>query len=201
MPKALYAAICCGYLYQGPPFRWSYLGLGEPLCFLAFGPLATAAFYLAQVPPALATPAGPGLGATLALLPASVVVLAGLVGVSTTAILFCSHFHQVEGDAAAGKRSPLVRMGTRKGAEALKFVVGCTYAVTLVTSLLGVLPFAVWTSAMVSYGFAAEMVKYAETHAEDPAKLRTLKMLATRWHIAFGGMLILGLLVQKLMVM
>jgi len=29
--------------------RWSYLGLGEPLCFVAFGPLATTAFYLAQV--------------------------------------------------------------------------------------------------------------------------------------------------------
>ena len=29
--------------------RWSYKGLGEPLCFVAFGPLATCAFYLAQV--------------------------------------------------------------------------------------------------------------------------------------------------------
>ncbi len=32
-----------GYLYQGPPFRLGYKGLGEPLCWLAFGPLATAA--------------------------------------------------------------------------------------------------------------------------------------------------------------
>lgn len=41
-------------LFSWPPLcRWSYLGLGEPLCFLAFGPLATCAFYLAQVPPAL----------------------------------------------------------------------------------------------------------------------------------------------------
>ena len=29
--------------------RLSYKGLGEPLCFLAFGPLATSAFYVAQV--------------------------------------------------------------------------------------------------------------------------------------------------------
>lgn len=76
----LAAAIFMGYLYQGPPFRcacrraaggprpagWpgprahaarrarrlSYLGLGEPLCFLAFGPFATCAFYLAQARPA-----------------------------------------------------------------------------------------------------------------------------------------------------
>lgn len=44
------AAIAMGYLYQGPPFRLSYKGLGEPLCFAAFGPLATTAFYLCQVP-------------------------------------------------------------------------------------------------------------------------------------------------------
>ena len=35
-------AACCflGYLYQGPPFRLGYQGLGEPLCWLAFGPFA-----------------------------------------------------------------------------------------------------------------------------------------------------------------
>ena len=40
--------LCCGigYLYQGPPFRLGYRGLGEPLCWLAFGPLATAAALL-----------------------------------------------------------------------------------------------------------------------------------------------------------
>ncbi|MBM5828468.1 MAG: 2-carboxy-1,4-naphthoquinone phytyltransferase, partial [Cyanobacteria bacterium M_surface_7_m2_040] len=34
---------CCGvgYAYQGPPLRLGYHGLGEPLCWLAFGPLAT----------------------------------------------------------------------------------------------------------------------------------------------------------------
>lgn len=31
---------------QCPPFRLSYQGLGEPLCFSAFGPFATTAFYL-----------------------------------------------------------------------------------------------------------------------------------------------------------
>lgn len=35
-------------LFQCPPFRLSYQGLGEPLCFAAFGPFATTAFYLLQ---------------------------------------------------------------------------------------------------------------------------------------------------------
>lgn len=38
-----------------------------------------------------------------------------IVGASTTAILFCSHFHQIQGDLAAGKMSPLVRLGARNG--------------------------------------------------------------------------------------
>ena len=33
---------------QCPPFRLSYHGVGEPLCFTAAGPFATSAFYLIQ---------------------------------------------------------------------------------------------------------------------------------------------------------
>ena len=194
--KALYAAIACGYVYQGPPFRWSYLGLGEPLCFLAFGPLATNAFYLAQIPVAQVVPA---VGASLwSVIPASMWAISTFVGLSTTVILFTSHFHQIEGDRATGKMSPLVRLGVDKATSTLKLIVGCTYTVMLVLSLFGVLPFAMWTSAMVSYGWAGEMVKFAEANRGDD--LKSLKFLATRWHIIFTGMLALGLVVAKLMV-
>lgn len=39
---------CSNAELQCPPFRLSYQGLGEPLCFAAFGPFATTAFYLLQ---------------------------------------------------------------------------------------------------------------------------------------------------------
>ena len=101
------------------------MGMGEPLCFMAFGPLATAAFYLAQLPPsaganAAAAVAGSGTAAAaagVASVPAVVWVSSVLVGITTTVILFCSHFHQIKGDTAAGKRSPLVRLGTEKGCQ------------------------------------------------------------------------------------
>lgn len=35
--------------------------------------------------------------------------------------------------------------------------------------------------------------------AADPDGLKTLKFLATKWHIAFSGMLVLGLLLSTLM--
>lgn len=98
---------CCGlgYLYQGPPFRLGYQGLGEVLCFLSFGPLALGAAYYSQTQ-----------GWSWASQMAGVIV-----GSTTTLVLFCSHFHQVDDDLAAGKRSPIVRLGTRRGA-ALVFV-------------------------------------------------------------------------------
>jgi 1,4-dihydroxy-2-naphthoate octaprenyltransferase len=39
-------------------------------------------------------------------------LLSVMVGITTTVILFCSHWHQIQGDIAAGKMSPLVRLGT-----------------------------------------------------------------------------------------
>jgi 1,4-dihydroxy-2-naphthoate octaprenyltransferase len=41
-----------------------------------------------------------------------VLLLSVVVGITTTVILFCSHWHQIQGDIAAGKMSPLVRLGT-----------------------------------------------------------------------------------------
>lgn len=73
--------LCCvlGYSYQGPPFRLGYLGLGEPICFFCFGPLAIAAAYYSQVQT----------------FSPSIWPVAILNGLTTTLILFCSHFHQV----------------------------------------------------------------------------------------------------------
>lgn len=82
-------SLCCllGYLYQAPPFRLGYQGLGEILCFFSFGPLAVAAAYYSQ---------------TQAWSPTSLLASV-ILGVSTSLILFCSHFHQAKDDLAAGK--------------------------------------------------------------------------------------------------
>ena len=39
------------------------------------------------------------------------------VGITVTSILFCSHFHQIDGDRAAGKMSPLVRLGAQRALQ------------------------------------------------------------------------------------
>nr|QHH26531.1 1,4-dihydroxy-2-naphthoate polyprenyltransferase [Euglena longa] len=118
---------CCalGYLYQGPPFRLGYQGLGEPLCFLAFGPLAFKAALRALGGDvtwwtAWQVGAGPAL--------------------ATTLVLFCSHFHQVEEDQTFGKRSPVVRLGTERAAALIPILVAATLALEVAPVLMGVWP-------------------------------------------------------------
>lgn len=48
---------------------------------------------------------------------AAVVVSSVVVGITTSLILFCSHFHQIAGDTAANKFSPLVKIGTANGVK------------------------------------------------------------------------------------
>ena len=40
-----------------------------------------------------------------------------VMGITVTLILFCSHFHQAVDDKAAGKLSPIVKIGTANGVK------------------------------------------------------------------------------------
>eukprot|EP00873_Tetraselmis_striata_P046226 jgi/Tetstr1/466490/TSEL_010997.t1 len=188
----LAAAVACGYVYQGPPFRLSYKGLGEPLCFAAFGPLATGAFFLAQVGAAAAA------AAVSPALPPLLWVCATAVGISTTAILFCSHFHQIEGDLAAGKMSPLVRLGTARASRVLKGGVLATYGLLGGATAAGCLPVAAAAVCTLSLPAARDLVQYVETNHAVPAKMRTSKLNAIHWHCALGACLCIGLLAGRL---
>lgn len=56
-------------------------------------------------------------GGSAASVSAAAAVGAVVVGHTTSIILLCSHFHQIEGDLAAGKMSPLVRLGPKRGMQ------------------------------------------------------------------------------------
>ncbi|MCO5548985.1 hypothetical protein L7F22_002450 [Adiantum nelumboides] len=147
------AAIACGYIYQCPPFRLSYIGLGEPLCFTAFGPLSTTAFYLSQQTGSLPI-TGTILGA------------ATLVGITTTLILFCSHFHQIEGDRTVGKMSPLVRLGTEKGKKVVKVSVIGLYVLAIGMSILKWLPYPCTVLILLTVPIGKMIVDYVTEHHE-----------------------------------
>ncbi|MBN3899687.1 MAG: 2-carboxy-1,4-naphthoquinone phytyltransferase [Nostoc sp. NOS(2021)] len=168
--------LCCGlgYMYQGPPFRLGYQGLGEILCFFAFGPLAVEAAYYSQTQTWSITS-----------LAASVIV-----GIATTLILFCSHFHQVKDDIAAGKRSPIVRLGTQKGAQLLVWFTASIYPLTLLFVLLGISP--AWTLlSWVSLPFAVKLCRHVQENHNQPDKVSNCKFIAVAVH--FWACLLFGL--------
>jgi len=178
---------CCGvgYVYQGPPFRLGYRGLGEPLCWLAFGPLATAAALVAIAPRVASATATP--------IPwTSALMLGAGPALATTLVLFCSHFHQVEEDAAHGKRSPVVRLGTRRAASLVPWFVAGSLALQWAPVLLGFWPI---TALLGVLGIppARALIRLLALAHDQPAQIAGSKFLALRFQALSGLGLAAGL--------
>jgi 1,4-dihydroxy-2-naphthoate octaprenyltransferase len=174
--------LCCllGYTYQGPPFRLGYQGLGEILCFICFGPLAIAAAYYSQTQ----TFSGIHFGAAM------------IIGITTSIILFCSHFHQVEDDLAAGKRSPIVRIGTGKGAQVLRWSLVTVFLLNIVLTLSG--EFSLWTLLMfLSLPLAIQLDRHVQKYHDQPEKVNNCKFIAVNFHFLSGLLLSLGLILPS----
>ncbi|MCB0322813.1 MAG: 1,4-dihydroxy-2-naphthoate polyprenyltransferase [Bdellovibrionales bacterium] len=138
-------------LYTGGPFPLAYIGLGDVFCFVFFGPVAVAATYFLQSHRMTLSPllAGAGLGAL------------------STAILVINNLRDYEGDAAAKKKTLVVRFGRRFGraeylsllaiAAVLPFFDGRAGSILASASLLFGIPLA-WT---VHSSEDAEELNYA----------------------------------------
>lgn len=173
--------LCCflGYTYQGPPFRLGYLGLGEIICFFTFGPGAVSAAYYAQ------TKAFSGNN----------LVISSIIGLSTSIILFCSHFHQVEDDLAAGKRSPIVRLGTSNGSRILTWMTTSIYILTVILVLTGTLPLL----CLIIFGslpFAYQLASHVQQNHAFPEKVSNSKFIAVNLYLSSSLFLILGLILS-----
>jgi 1,4-dihydroxy-2-naphthoate octaprenyltransferase len=174
---------CCGlgYSYQGPPFRLGYLGLGEIICFVTFGPMAISAVYYSQTQQF----------SSLA------IAVSVIIGITTSIILFCSHFHQIEDDLAAGKKSPLVRLGTKAGSIVLAYSVVSIFLLTLFFVVIGML--SSWTLLIfASFPFAYQLITYVNQHHDQPDKVSNCKFIAVNLHFMSGILLAIGLIINNL---
>ena len=170
-------ALACflGYTYQGPPFRLGYQGLGEVICTICFGPLALSAAYYSQTQ-----------SWSIANLTASIII-----GISTSLILFCSHFHQVKDDLAAGKLSPIVRMGTQMGSKVLAWSTASIYLLTSIGVISKLFPVATLL-VFLSLPLAIKLTQFVAEYHDRPERVRTCKYLAVRLHFVSGLLLALG---------
>ena len=179
--------LCCcilGYLYQGPPFRLGYFGFGEPLCWIAFGPLAHSAAlialdpnndYSSQIPwkEALMLGSGPSLAITL--------------------VLFCSHFHQIKEDKSHGKNSPLVILGAKRSASLIPWIVGTIYTFQFFTILIGFIP-PTCLLYFISLPYSIKLIKILNKFHDNPDSLKRCKFIAIKIQTMNGIGLTLGLL-------
>ncbi|GMJ12915.1 hypothetical protein HRI_004960700 [Hibiscus trionum] len=174
----LACAIFCGYVYQCPPFRLSYRGLGEPLCFAAFGPFATSAFYLL-----LSSTSG------IIFLPLTRTVLSAslLVGLTTSLILFCSHFHQV-------------KMGTERGSMVVKAAVFTLYSLLLALGLFRTLPITCIVLCALTLPIGKLVVNFVEENHKDKRKIFMAKYYCVRLHALFGAAMAAGLVSARILV-
>ncbi len=176
-----------GYLYQGPPFRLGYRGLGEPICWLAFGPFATAAALLVIAP------------ADQAAVPWQQALMLGSgPALATCLVLFCSHFHQVREDAAHGKYSPVVRLGTAKAATFVPWFVAGTFALEWVPVLHGDWPITALVS-VIGLPAAAALIRLLRDHHAEPDRIAGSKFLALRFQALNGLGLSAGLALGSLL--
>jgi 1,4-dihydroxy-2-naphthoate octaprenyltransferase len=164
-------AAAIAYTYQGPPFRLGYLGIGEFVCFVAYVITALGVFY-----------------SQAENLSVNAFCAAVWVALTTSIILFCSHFHQVEDDLAAGKKSPIVRLGTYRGAQVL------TYSLVGVVGLTcGLIALGIWSPWMlITFGsapFAYQLVNHVRTYHDQPEKVSNSKFFAVKFHFLSGVLL------------
>ncbi len=118
------AAICVAIVYTGGPIPLGYLGLGDILVFLFFGPIAVCGTYFIQA------------GAVSRLS-----VWASIpMGLLIVAILVVNNLRDIETDRTAGKRTLAVRLGVQK--------TRLEYSISLFVSYL--IPFILGVSRMAS---------------------------------------------------
>jgi 1,4-dihydroxy-2-naphthoate octaprenyltransferase len=142
------AGVALAFFYHAPPLRLAYRGLGELAVALAYGPIIAAGTYLVQRQQ----------------LDAGVVVASLPLGIAIGAFLWINEFPDARADAAAGKRTLVVRLGRPRAARVFAVIVALAYF-GVVALPLADLPRSLWLGLIgLPWGLAAahRLVRHPE---------------------------------------
>ena len=114
-----------------------------------------------------------------------------------TLVLFCSHFHQIEEDKKFGKISPLVRIGAKKGAFIIPWIILLIYSFEFFILLIGFLPH-ICILYLISLPSAISLINLLKTSYQRPEILKNCKFLAIKFQTLNGIGLITGLIYSYL---
>jgi 1,4-dihydroxy-2-naphthoate octaprenyltransferase len=154
------AGVALAFFYHAPPLRLAYRGLGEAAVAVCYGPLVACGTYLVQ------------RGEV-----AREVALASLpLGAMVAAFLFVNEFPDRRADAAAGKRTLVVRLGPERARRAFLLLVTAAYAAVAALPAAGLPPAVLLGLAGVPLALAAarRLAVAEDTRAIVPAQAWTL---------------------------
>ncbi len=141
--------VALAFFYHAPPLRLAYRGLGELAVATAYGPVIAAGTYLVQ----------------RGQLDADVLVASIPLGIAVGAFLWINEFPDARADAAAGKRTLVVRLGRPRAARAFIAIISAAYLGVLLLPLAG-LPHALWLGLIgLPHGVAAAHRVYRHPRA------------------------------------
>ena len=94
---------------------------------------------------------------------------------------------------AAGKRSPIVRLGTLGGANLLPWLCGSIFVMLLGGLLLGFFPVSLML-VLASAPFALQLCRHVKLYHDQPELVQNAKFVAIRFQFCCGILVCLGLL-------
>ena len=171
-----------GWGYTAPPLEYKNRALGVPLVFLLMGPLMVEGAYFAVS----------GAWSLTAL------VLSVPVGLLVAAILHGNEWRDIREDSRAGISTLSARIGRRWAHYGYVALVLGAYMVLAASVIAGILP--AWTMlAILSLPFLAQVIRSAELGATGQARaIAMIDLQTARLHLAFGSLLVAGLVLSRL---
>jgi 1,4-dihydroxy-2-naphthoate polyprenyltransferase len=169
-----------GWGYTAPPLQYKYRALGVPLVFVLMGPLMVVGSYFAIT------------GSWSA----SALVLSIPVGLLVAAILHGNEWRDISEDTRAG----IVTLSSRLGKEWAHYgyvalILGAYISLGLAVAFR-LLPPATLL-AILSLPFLAQVMRSAELGATGQARaIAMIDLQTARLHLAFGALLVLGVLLS-----
>lgn len=168
------ASIACGVAYTGGPFPLGYNGLGDVFVFLFFGLVAVGATYFVQTGELT-------INAILAAVP---------IGLLAANILVVNNYRDVETDAAAGKKTLVVRLG--RGAARAQFLGSLVVALAMPPLFWG-RGFSAWVLLPLLLAPVGWRQVRRLKESKSPAELIALLGDTGKLLAAYAGLLAVGL--------
>ena len=171
------AGVFLSLAYTAPPFRLVHRGLGEPVTALGFGPVMAAGTFYAC--------AGRWSWETVwASIPVAILI---------ALVLYVNQIPDRAGDAAAGKRTLIVRWSPRAVVAGYTVAVTAAFVAVIVEAAVGVTP--LWTLlALLPVPLAARVLRGMWAHYLQPYALMPAMQTNIALHLLTGLLLVAGYL-------